>query len=91
MAKLEEDVENPEKSTLFSKYPKFIKDHHMLYFVCDTLRTAVAGVVAPHDLESCWKTISRSHHNEISGPARALAAWPTHFPDWESWRLFSAS
>ena len=33
MAKLEEDVENPEKSTLFSKFPRFIKDRHLLYFV----------------------------------------------------------
>src|SRR5665213_491654 len=51
-AKLEEDVENPDKSAVFSKYPKLIKDHHMLHFVCDTLRTAVAGVVAPHDLDT---------------------------------------
>src|SRR6266849_7585919 len=28
MAKLETDVEEPAKSALFSKYKKFIKDHH---------------------------------------------------------------
>src|SRR5580700_8582364 len=28
MAKLEEDVENPQKSALFSKYPALMKDHH---------------------------------------------------------------
>src|SRR5579863_2054792 len=37
MAKLEEDVENPEKSAMFAQYPKMLKDHHMLHFVCDTL------------------------------------------------------
>ncbi len=73
MAKLEEDVENPEKSTLFSKFPRFIKDRHLLYFVCDTLRTAVAGVVAPHDLDELLENDIETHHNEISGPARALA------------------
>ncbi len=73
MAKLEEDVENPEKSTLFSKFPRFIKDRHLLYFVCDTLRTAVAGVVAPHDLDALLENDIETHHNEISGPARALA------------------
>src|SRR5215469_5204243 len=51
MAKLEEDVENPEKSATFSKYPKLLKDHHLLHFVCDTLRLAVSGVVSPHDLD----------------------------------------
>src|ERR1700710_1118015 len=43
MAKLEEDIENPDKSAVFSKYPKLVKDHHVLHFICDTLRTAVAG------------------------------------------------
>jgi chemotaxis protein MotA len=73
MAKLEEDVENPAKSAVFSKYPKVIKDHHVLHFVCDTLRTAVAGVVAPHDLDALLETDIETHHHEASAPVRALA------------------
>ena len=73
MAKLEEDMENPEKSAVFSKYPKLIKDHHMLHFVCDTLRTAVAGVVAPHDLDAMIENDIEIHHVEALAPARALA------------------
>jgi chemotaxis protein MotA len=72
-AKLEEEVENPEKSAMLSKYPSVIKDHHVLYFVCDTLRTAVAGVVAPHDLDAMLENDIDIHHHEISAPARALA------------------
>jgi chemotaxis protein MotA len=73
MAKLEEDVENPDKSAVFSKYPKLIKDHHMLHFVCDTLRTAVAGVVPPHDLDDMLEKDIDIHHNEAIAPAKALA------------------
>jgi chemotaxis protein MotA len=73
MAKLEEDVENPDKSAVFSKYPKLIKDHHMLHFVCDTLRTAVSGVVAPHDLDDMIEKDIDIHHAEAVAPARALA------------------
>src|ERR1700733_12260897 len=63
MAKLEEDIENPGKSTVFSKYPKLVADHHVLYFICDTLRTAVAGVVAPHDLDALIEAdIDINHH-----------------------------
>ena len=29
-AKLEEDLDNPPKSPVFSKYPKFLKSHHAL-------------------------------------------------------------
>jgi chemotaxis protein MotA len=73
MAKLEEDVENPEKSAVFSKYPKLTKDHHMLFFVCDTLRTAVSGVVPPHDLDAMIENDIDIHHHEAMAPAKALA------------------
>ena len=35
---IEADVEEPDKSPIFSKYPKFIHDHHVRDFVCDTMR-----------------------------------------------------
>jgi chemotaxis protein MotA len=73
MAKLEEDIENPDKSAVFSKYPKLTRDHHILNFVCDTLRTAVAGVVAPHDLDAMIENDIDIHHQEALAPARALA------------------
>lgn len=72
MAKLEEDIENPSKSALFSRYPKLVKDHHALFFICDTLRTAVAGVVAPHDLDALVESDIEIHHNSISAPVRSL-------------------
>jgi len=72
MAKLEEDIENPEKSAVFSKYPKLVKDHHILNFMCDTLRTAVAGVVAPHDLDALVEADIEIHHQASSAPVRAL-------------------
>jgi chemotaxis protein MotA len=73
MAKLEEDIENPHKSTVFSKYPNLIKDHHVLYFICDTLRTAVSGVVAPHDLDALVEADIDIHHHDSSAPVRALS------------------
>jgi len=73
MAKLEEDVENPEKSAVFSKYPYLAKNHHLLYFLCDTLRTAVSGVVSPLDLDSLLEQDIDTHHHEISAPARSLS------------------
>lgn len=73
MIKLEEDIEEPQKSALLSKYPKIRKDHHILHFVCDTLRTAVAGVVAPHDLDALIENDIDIHHHGISAPVRALS------------------
>ncbi len=73
MAKLEEDVENPEKSATFSKYPKMLKDHHMLHFICDTLRMAVSGVVPAHDLDAILECDIDVHHHEQMAPAKALS------------------
>lgn len=72
LAKLEEDIENPEKSVVFSKYPKLVKDHHVLFFICDTLRTAVSGVVTPHDLDALVEADIEIHHYASSAPVRAL-------------------
>ncbi len=72
-AKLEEDVENPEKSATFSKYPKMLKDHHMLHFVCDTLRLSVSGVVASHDLDAILENDIDVHHHEQMTPVKALS------------------
>src|ERR1700758_5175730 len=35
---LEADVEDPTKSPVLSKYPAFLKDHHVRDYFCDTMR-----------------------------------------------------
>jgi chemotaxis protein MotA len=72
MAKIEEDVDNPEKSAVFKKYPKFLADHHTVHFVCDTLRMAVSGGVQPFDLDQMMEMDMEVHHNEASQTVSAL-------------------
>src|SRR3954463_2305472 len=43
---LETDIEDPEKSPIFSKDPQFLKDHEVRYFFCDSMRMAISGVEA---------------------------------------------
>ena len=73
MAKLEEDVENPDKSATFSKYPKLLKDHHMLHFICDTLRTATTGAVEPFDIDQMMDLDLEVHHRDATLPVSALS------------------
>jgi chemotaxis protein MotA len=72
LAKLEEDVENPDKSQVFSKYPDFLKNHHAVHFVCDTLRMAISGGVQPFDLDQMMEMDMDVHHHEASVPVSAL-------------------
>ena len=73
MVKLEEDVENPTKSEVFSKYPKFLANHHAVAFVCDTLRMAISGGVPAFDLDQMMEMDMEVHHQEASVPVSALS------------------
>jgi chemotaxis protein MotA len=80
LAKLEPDVEEPEKSQIFSKYPKFVKDHHALYFVCDTLRMMISGGIHTHDLNEMMELDMEVHHHEAEAPVSALTSMADSLP-----------
>lgn len=72
LVKLEMDVEEPSKSQVFTKYPAFLKDHHAVAFVCDTLRMAITGGVSNMDLDQMMELDIEVHHHENSEPVHAL-------------------
>lgn len=51
VAKLEGDVEEPERSQIFANYPELLADRPTLSFVCDSLRMLVIGVTTPSELD----------------------------------------
>jgi chemotaxis protein MotA len=79
-AKLEEDIDNPGKSQVFSKYPRFLKAHHALHFFCDTLRTAVSGGVDPMDIDLIMEVDMEVHHKEAHEPVAALSTMADSLP-----------
>ena len=76
---LEADVEEPEKSPIFSKRPEFVKDHHMRAFVCDSLRMAITGVDA-FDLDQTLDLDMEVHHHDASQPTTALSTMADSLP-----------
>jgi chemotaxis protein MotA len=79
-AKLEEEVDNPTKSPVFSKYPKFLKSHHSLHFLCDTLRMAVSGGVDPMEIDQMMEVDLEVHHRESGEPISALTTMADSLP-----------
>jgi len=69
---IEADVEKPEDSALFKKYPKILDDHHMVVFITDCLRLIVGGTLDPHELESLLEYELETHHKEAHEPAHAV-------------------
>lgn len=78
--KLEQDIDEPSKSDVFQKYPKFLNSHHALNFLCDTLRVVVSGGVDPLDIDTMMEIDLEVHHREGAEPAAALATMADSLP-----------
>ena len=61
---LDQDVSDPEKSSIFSKYKGLLKNHHALNFLCDSVKLLVDGSVMPSQLEEMMDAEIETHHEE---------------------------
>jgi chemotaxis protein MotA len=77
---LETDSDAPDKSPVFSNYPKFLKDHHALAFVCDTIRMAAGGGVDPFDVDQMMELDMDVHHHDSGQPIAALSTMADALP-----------
>jgi chemotaxis protein MotA len=73
MMALETDSDAPDKSPIFSKYPTFLKDHHALDFVCDSIRMASSGSIEPFDADQMIELDMDVHHHSATQPIAALS------------------
>jgi chemotaxis protein MotA len=76
---LEADVEDPAKSPILSKYPAFIKDHHIRDYFCDTMRMAISGVEA-FDLDQLLDLDMEVHHHSAGLPIASLSSMADSLP-----------
>ncbi|MFN4328633.1 MAG: flagellar motor stator protein MotA [Limnobacter sp.] len=69
---IEGDVEEPEQSALFQKYPEVLADHHIVEFLTDYLRLMVSGNLNPMEIEALMDGELETHHQEAHTPASAV-------------------
>ncbi|QCB46813.1 flagellar motor stator protein MotA [Hydrogenophaga sp. PAMC20947] len=69
---IEQDVENPEQSPVFKKYPTIAGDHHVVEFITDYLRMMVSGNLNAHEIESLMDAEIDTHHQEAHAPVAAI-------------------
>lgn len=66
---IEQHIESPEKSSIFSKNPFLLKQHHAIDFFCDSMKLLLSGGVPPHDLESLLDAdIDTKHQESMAAP-----------------------
>lgn len=73
MMSIEKDVEDPESSALFGKYPNILHDHHLIEFITDYLRLMVSGNMDAFQVENLMDNEIETHHMEGHVPAHCVA------------------
>ena len=69
---IEKDVEEPESSEIFKKYPAVGTDHHVVEFITDYLRMMVSGNLNAHEIESLMDSEIETHHHEEHAAVAAI-------------------
>ena len=70
---VEADVDSPENSPLFTKYPSIMADHHIVEFLTDYLRLMVSGSMNAFEIENLMDNEIETHHHEGEVPAHVMA------------------
>jgi chemotaxis protein MotA len=73
MIALEDHVNNPAQSSILSKYPSLLNNHHALEFMINALRPLVDGRVKPEQLEELLKIELEAKEHEHHAPIGVLA------------------
>jgi chemotaxis protein MotA len=73
LVSIESDLDEPAKSSIFNKYPKFLHNHHAQAFLTDTLRTLTITDIEAHELASLLDYEIDAHHEEAVLPAKSVA------------------
>lgn len=70
---IEVHIEKPQESSILRKYPSFVKNHHAVDFLCDSMRMLVSGGISPFDLESLMDSDIATHHEEVAKPVAMVS------------------
>ncbi len=69
---LESHIDNPKESSIFTKYPKILKDHFACDLICDTLRMMTMNLEDPHQVEDAIEKQLEKHHHEHHQACHAI-------------------
>lgn len=70
---IEGDIDAPEESAIFTKYPTVLADHHIIEFITDYLRLMVSGNMDAFQIENLMDNEIDTHHAEGEIPVHCVA------------------
>jgi chemotaxis protein MotA len=73
MMAIEVDVENPESSAIFARYPSILTNESLAHFIADYFRIISSGNLASHELEALMEQEIDARLHELEQPGTALS------------------
>jgi len=70
---IEGDIDAPQESPIFSKYPGIMSDHHVVEFITDYLRLMVSGNMDAFQIENLMDNEIETHHHEGEMPVHSIS------------------
>lgn len=77
---LEEHIENPESSSIFTTYPRLLADHEIVALIADTLRSASLNYDDPYQVEDMLSARIAAMREEEGHVAHALQGMADALP-----------
>lgn len=77
---IEEHIEAPETSSIFSKYPKILTDREGIALICDTMRSASMNYDDPHQVEEVLEKRMESNAHHAMHSSHALQTMADGLP-----------
>ncbi|MEO1329957.1 MAG: flagellar motor stator protein MotA [Pseudomonadota bacterium] len=77
---IEEHIDNPQSSSLFSKYPRIQSDKRAIDMICDTFRSGSMNFDDPHQVEDLLEKQLEADHHEALHSSHALQTMADGLP-----------
>jgi chemotaxis protein MotA len=69
---VERHIEEPEKSDIFKQYPSFLKNHHAVDFLCDTMKITLSADLSQYDVDDLLDQDIKVVHEEEHAAQHAI-------------------
>lgn len=80
MVAIEQHIETPEQSEIFSRYPRLLHDHHLIPFICDNIRMFTMDLTDPGQFEDAVNNQIDKIKKEEEHPGHAFQTLADAFP-----------
>ncbi len=69
---IEADIDHPDESDVFKKYPTVVSSASTVNFICDNFRTIISSNMTPYELETLMENDMAAQEHDAMIPATAL-------------------